>query len=297
MKDDKLAVIIKDSGLETTKAKEVLEQFGDYFKIADEWEKKAKMIVVKDASQTADMKMARVGRIFLRDKINDVEKFRKKLKDQYLRGGRAVDTVAHFLKDLMVPTRDYLHEQERFVQIQEAIETERKKNEVERRMLEEEEAAKKAEIEQIEQERLENIRLRKAQKKLEASMKAEREANEKENAERERLAKIRREDGQARQDLLFDIGVNLDFDTCVDMTAIAWLKFYRTKKDEYKLAKIEQEKQEKENVERERKVEAERKNLVEKAESERKEKERIQAELDALIECPFCHKKFKLEDK
>ena len=187
-KENQLSTIVKDSGLETTKAKEVLEQFGDYFKIADEWEKKAKMIIVKDASQTADMKMARVGRLFLRDKINDVEKFRKKLKDQYVRGGRAVDTVAHFLKDLMIPTRDYLHEQENFIKIKQAEETERKRIEVEQEAEQKRVAAEKTEQERIEKERLENIRLRKEAGDREKKMQAEREVADKKQRELEEKA-------------------------------------------------------------------------------------------------------------
>jgi len=242
MKEDKLAVIVKDSGLETTKAKEVLEQFGDYFKIADEWEKKAKMIVVNDVSQKADMQMARVGRLFLRDKINDVEKFRKQLKDQYVRGGRAVDTVAHFLKDLMIPTRDYLHEQENFIKIKQAEETERKRLEVEQEAEQKRIAAEKAESERIEKERLDNIRLRKEADAKEKEMEAEREAAEKKQRE------------------------------------------------------IKEAAEKKFEAERQRNATKLRKEQ-EKSEAERKERERIQAELDALIECPFCHKKFKLEEQ
>ena len=59
--ENKLEVMIRDSGLDlqSTKAKMLLEQFSDYFDIAADWEKKAATIIVNNANQTAEMKMAR----------------------------------------------------------------------------------------------------------------------------------------------------------------------------------------------------------------------------------------------
>lgn len=51
--ENKLSVIVKESGLEKTKAQVLLDNFSNYFQIAADWEKKAKAIVVTDASQTA----------------------------------------------------------------------------------------------------------------------------------------------------------------------------------------------------------------------------------------------------
>jgi hypothetical protein len=56
--DTKLEVIVRQSGLESTKANFILGQFQDYFNLAAEWEVKAKAIVVTSPSQTAEMKMA-----------------------------------------------------------------------------------------------------------------------------------------------------------------------------------------------------------------------------------------------
>ena len=56
--ENKLAVIVKESKLEPTKAKIILEKFQDYFEIASEWEKKVKTLVVTDAKQKA-LTMAR----------------------------------------------------------------------------------------------------------------------------------------------------------------------------------------------------------------------------------------------
>ena len=72
--ENQLEKIVNESGLESTKAKVMLERFESYFKIAEEWEIKAKTILVLNGTQTADMEMARVGRLFLREKRISIEK-------------------------------------------------------------------------------------------------------------------------------------------------------------------------------------------------------------------------------
>ena len=116
---NELMKIVESSGLEKTKAAFVLEKFQDYFKIADEWEKKAKVLSVTSPQQVAEMKMAREGRLFLRAKRIDIEKARKELKEQSLREGKAIDGIANVLKALIEPIEEYLDRQERFVEIQE----------------------------------------------------------------------------------------------------------------------------------------------------------------------------------
>ena len=81
----------------------MLDNFSDYFKIAAEWEQKAKTIKVVDETQKADMEMARVGRLFLREKRIAIEKKRKELKEQSLREGKAIDGIANVLKAVIVP--------------------------------------------------------------------------------------------------------------------------------------------------------------------------------------------------
>ena len=115
--ENKLEIIVRDSGLEETKASVLLKNFSDYFKIADEWEKKAKKIVIKDESQKSEMSMARIGRLFLREKRIAIEKSRKALKEQSLREGKAIDGISNVLKSLIIPIEDYLYEQENFVSI------------------------------------------------------------------------------------------------------------------------------------------------------------------------------------
>lgn len=152
MSDNQLAVIVQESGLESTKAAFILETFQDYFKIAAEWELKAKAIVVTDESQTAEMKMARVGRLFLKEKRVAIEKARKELKDQSLREGKAIDGISNVLKGLIIPIEQYLNQQERFVEIKAEI-AEKKRLAEEERKAEEERLAIEAE-ERAEQERI-----------------------------------------------------------------------------------------------------------------------------------------------
>ncbi len=92
--EKQLQVIVKESGLEKTKAKFLLDNFKNYFDIADEWDRKAKAIVVTNEDQTEVMQRARDGRLFLKDKRIAIEKARVSLKQQALMEGKAIDGIA-----------------------------------------------------------------------------------------------------------------------------------------------------------------------------------------------------------
>jgi hypothetical protein len=204
-KENQLQVIVKESGLEPTKAKFILEKFQDYFEIAAEWEKKAKVIIVTKETQTAEMQMARTGRLFLKEKRVAIEKARKELKEQALREGKAIDGIANVLKALIVPIEEYLENQERFVEIQAERKAETLRLEVEKRIEEERIAQEKADAEERERLRLENEKMRKEaeererkmveeRKKQEALLAKERakaEAEKKEAEEKARIAKAK----------------------------------------------------------------------------------------------------------
>lgn len=176
MSEDKLQLIINDSGLETTEARDLFETFKHYFDIAEEWEIKAKTIVVTNENQKAEMAMARVGRLFLRDKLIVLEKARKGKKEQSLRKGKAIDGIANIIKMLLVPIQEYFYRQEHFIEIRDAEIAEQKRIEADQLLREKEEAERiareKAEIAERERIRKENETLRA------------------EAIERERLAKI-----------------------------------------------------------------------------------------------------------
>src|SRR4030042_1614299 len=86
-----LMVLIDKSGLSQIQKDLMTEKFGDAFQIAKEWKEKAYAIEVTDANQTAEMKMARVGRLFLREKRIAIEKTRKEMKESSLREGKAIE--------------------------------------------------------------------------------------------------------------------------------------------------------------------------------------------------------------
>ena len=191
-KDNQLAIIVRESGLEATKAQIILSKFSGYFAVAAEWEAKAKTIHVVDASQKADMAMARVGRLFLRDKINDVEKERKKLKAEALQEEHCIDGIAKTLKSLLEPLRTYLDNQEHFVELKEAAEVAAKQREVEKRI-----EAERVEREAKEQEEREQIRLENARLKQEADERERVMAKER----REAVEKQRETEAKAKRDI------------------------------------------------------------------------------------------------
>src|SRR3990167_7095503 len=187
--ENQLQIIVKESGLEQSKAKFILENFQNYFEIADDWAKKARAIVVTDENQKAEMQMARAGRLFLREKRIAVEDARKNLKEQALREGKAIDGIANVLKALIIPIEEYLEKQEKFVEFREAEKAELIRIEVERKM---EEDRIKAEQEILKEQvriKAENERLKKEAEAKEKALQAERAKVEAEKQEAERKAK------------------------------------------------------------------------------------------------------------
>ena len=199
---NELEVIIKESGLDKTKGQILLDNFSGYFKIADEWEKKAAMLVVTNASQKAEMQMARTGRLFLREKRIQLEKTRKELKEQSLREGKAIDGIANVLKAVIVPIEEYLGKQEKFVEIKAAEIAELARVEIERKAEEDRLAKEEAERKEQERIRLENEKLKKEAIAKEKKMQAEREKAEKERKELEKQAMVEREEAEVERMLL-----------------------------------------------------------------------------------------------
>ena len=193
---NELQVYVDKSGLDTTKAKILLDRFHDYFDIAANWEVKAKSIVVKDASQVDDMKMARTGRLLLRERRIAIEKTRKELKEQSVREGKAIDGIANILKGLIVPLEKYLESQEKYVEIKAAEEAEKKRIEEELKAEEERIAAEKAERERQAKVQAENERLKREaieRERLNAEAKARLESERKAAEKKAQEAKARLE--------------------------------------------------------------------------------------------------------
>ncbi len=298
VKENQLTVIVKKSNLEPTKAKFILDKFQDYFETASEWELKAKAIVVTNETQKTEMKMARAGRLFLREKRIAVEKARKELKEQALREGKAIDGIANVLKALIVPIEDYLEGQERFVEREQKKKAEALRIETEKRIEEERIAKEKADAEEQARMRAENERLRK-----------EAEARDRRIAEERRLhdeiiAKERTKADEERRAI--EEKARIDREAKDRALAAERAKAETEKKAIEDMARKEREKKEKALAIERAKVEAEKKKAEEKARkekateiakanAERKEKERLAEILKNQIICPNCGHKFQLK--
>jgi colicin import membrane protein len=80
----------------------------------------AETITVTDASQKAQIKLAKETRLTLKDLRVSIEKRRKELGDHALRTKQKIDESAKALKDAIEPLEERLLEQEKFVERQEA---------------------------------------------------------------------------------------------------------------------------------------------------------------------------------
>lgn len=117
--NDQLQAIVTQAGLEPSKAQVVLAKFHDFFAIVAEWERRAKAITVTSAADVEAIKLAREGRLILKEKRVEVEKTRKTLKEDSLREGQTIDGIAKTLTGLIAPLETELAEKENFVAIQE----------------------------------------------------------------------------------------------------------------------------------------------------------------------------------
>jgi len=117
---NELLEVVATSGVETRTATVLKEKFLPFFEQAEEWKSKAEALVVTDISQTAEMKMARVARLALKEIRVSADKTRKELKEDSLRYGKAVQGVYNVIEYLITPIEKHLQEQEDFVVIQEA---------------------------------------------------------------------------------------------------------------------------------------------------------------------------------
>jgi len=306
MEDNKLMVIVEESGLETTKAQVLLERFSGYFKIAAEWEKKAKAIQVTDASQVVDMKMARTGRLFLRDKRIAIEKARKELKEQSLREGKAIDGIANVLKAVITPIELYLEKQEKFNEIKAAEKAEQLRVEAEEKAEAERIAKEKAEREEQERIRKENARLQKeaearekARIAYEKKVQAEKEeAERKASEEREAIERKARAEQERQERIIAQQKAKVEAERKQrEAKRIAYEKKVQAEKaDAEWKAKTEREAIE-------RKAEAEQgrrdKEIAEqkaKAEAEARKAQALRERLAAMVTCPYCGKSFSPEE-
>jgi hypothetical protein len=220
-----------DEGLEPATAQSLRDAFEGYFRQADEWRQKALGIQITRHDQVREMKLARETRLALREIRINAEKARKRLKEDSIKKGKAIDGIYNMLAYAVEPLEKHLLEQEQFVERMEAERIAKLKAEREealtaigvdvsfynlgemedatfQQLLEthqiaftaRQEAARKAEAERIERERQEAEE--RARREAEAAaererLRAENEQLAREKAEAEAQAKAEREAAEA----------------------------------------------------------------------------------------------------
>lgn len=283
-KPNQLVTIIQESGLEQSKAKFILDNFQKSFALADEWANKARAIVVTNENQKDDMKIARIGRLALREERIRIEKARKDLKEQALREGKAIDGIANVLKALIVPIEEYLDKQEHFAEIQEEKKREAIRIEVEKKMEEERIAKEKAEAEERERIRIENEKLKKEVIERERQVQEERK-------KQEEVLRKEREKAEAERKAL-ELEARKKQEAIEKKMAQERAEAEANRKQAEEKARKEREVLEEQRRKTEEKARKEKEAAEAKEKAMKKEQERLQEMLKNQVECPNCHHKF-----
>ena len=200
---NQLALFIQEADIEPEMGSFLIEKYKDHFKLAAEWAKKAKSIIVTDESQTVNMQMAKTGRLFLRKQRLEIENTRKMLKAGALKECQCIDRLSNFLKDVIIPTEEHLDRQEHFVEYREKAKQDAIKLEVEARMERERIEKEKADSEALAKAQAENARLQKEADAKEKALAEERRkvAYEQEKIKKENEAKIAEENRKRQEEL------------------------------------------------------------------------------------------------
>lgn len=115
-----LQVIVQQNSLQPATAQSLQSSFAPIFAQARGVIEKSRGIVVTDATQKLEMKMARACRLELKAIRVTGDKLRKELKDESLRVGRAIDGFNAILLHIVETEEKRLQAQEDFVEQQEA---------------------------------------------------------------------------------------------------------------------------------------------------------------------------------
>lgn len=194
-----LADIVKTNELDPQDGQIIIDRFGSYEKIAQEWETKAKGIIVTSRDQTTEMAMAREARKKFSNMRIELEKARKAIGEPAFRKYKAVNAVAKYLQSLIQPIEDHLLEQEDFIKRDDARIKAEKKVEADRKAAAE--ALALAEAERKEQERIrkENEQLKKEVEEKEKQIQAEREEARKKAEAKEKEMQAERKKAEAER--------------------------------------------------------------------------------------------------
>lgn len=111
---NQLTRCIEQNGLAVDKSTALVDAFMPLFVETEKLLASADSIVVSDATQLTEMKQARAARLQLKEIRVAAERHRKAFKEEYLRSGRAIDSIAALIKDKIEPVEKRLQEQEEF---------------------------------------------------------------------------------------------------------------------------------------------------------------------------------------
>jgi hypothetical protein len=288
-----LELVVKESALTPVESKGLIEKFGNYEQIAQEWDVKAHAIVVTSVTQTTEMAMAKEARKKFSRLRLDVEESRVAMKEQALRKGQAIDAVAKYLVSLIKPIEDYLKEQEDFSKIW----AEKK---LAKQLALEAQKVEDARIAKEKADALEQERIRKENEKLKKEAEAKEKALEKERAEQaEKLRVIQLEKEKEAKAAEAKLMAEREK---VRKEAEAAQKIQDAKDAEVAKEKKEAEDKRLALEERNRKLKelADKELAEEKARAEKQTQlaeqiaKKLEEQLANLIECPNCHHKFIL---
>lgn len=308
--NDQILAVAVQSGLELESAQSLQAAFAPMFAQAEDWRKKVETINITDASQVREMKLARETRLALREIRIHAEHTRKKLKEDSVRKGKAIDGVANVLKFLIEPLEARLLEQEQFAERQEAARKMKLKVDREEQLkpfgvdttfyaladmpedaftalLDGSRAAHEAKLaaaKKAEEDRLARL---KAEAEERERIRAENERLKREAEEREAAARAEREAAAAKlaeQKRLADEAAAAER-AKAEAARLAAAEQARKEREELAAkARAEQERIEAENAKKLRQLAFEKAEFERKAAIERAEKEKLEQEAAALRE-------------
>lgn len=117
---NQLQVILDEQNIAKENANQLIKAFGAPFEEAGEILATYEQVIVRDEEDFDTMAVAREKRIALKNVRISVERKRKELKEDIVRSGRAIDSVARFVKETIEPAEKYLETQEKFAELRAA---------------------------------------------------------------------------------------------------------------------------------------------------------------------------------
>nr|DAT46602.1 MAG TPA: hypothetical protein [Caudoviricetes sp.] len=197
-----LTQILNEQGVKLDNQKALVEVFGGPFQEVGEILANYKSIEVTDVAQIKEMAQARELRLKLKNARTTVERKRKELKEESLKTGRAIDSVAKFVKSQIEPAEKYLEQQEKFKELKEAAEKAERLAE-RTKLISELADTSLYDLENMEEQTFQNllVKLKKERaEKIAAEKKAEAERRAAELAEIERNRKIAEENARLKKE-------------------------------------------------------------------------------------------------